>query len=568
MHTVPRDTIAYFSMEIGLQAEIPTYSGGLGVLAGDSIRAAADLGLPFCAVTLLYRKGYFTQVLDEHGRQTEQPTEWRPEDFLQPMEPRISVPIEGRNVFVRAFCLNIFGASGHRVPIYFLDTDLESNAPEDRAITHQLYGGDARHRIKQETILGIGGRRMLRAIGHDVTVFHMNEGHASFLTVELLSEYICRTGRDAIDYDALSYVRPRCVFTTHTPVPAGHDRFAIEEVRRIVGDHPVFHRPDIYGEDGILNTTRLAMNLSKHSNAVAKKHGEVSRAMFPGYRIDSITNGVHAATWASPPMRELFDEHMPDWRRSNGELRAVLGIQPEKVWHAHMRAKRALLDRVHAATGLEMDPDVLTLGFARRVTAYKRTDMLLSDPERLARIAREVGPIQIVFAGKAHPHDVVGKSMIERVFAGIQGLREHLRIAFLPNYNIELGALLTAGADVWVNLPEPPLEASGTSGMKAALNGVPSLSVPDGWWIEGMIENVTGWTIGGEPRVGDPHAPPRDHAADRELVYDKLERVIVPMYYRQRDRYVSMMMHAIAINGSYFTTQRMMRDYALRAYFT
>ncbi len=564
MSSVPKDTIAYFSMEIGLRPDVPTYSGGLGILAGDSIRAAADLGLPLCAVTLLYRKGYFTQRLDESGRQSEAPTEWEPEKLLQPMEPRISVPVEGRNVLVRCFCMQVIGAGGHRVPVYFLDTDVESNDPQDRAITHSLYGGDAIHRIKQETILGIGGRRMLRAIGHDVAIFHMNEGHASFLTVELLSEYICRSGRDAIDYDALSYVRPRCVFTTHTPIAAGHDRFAIEEVRRIVGDHPVFHRPDIYGEDGILNTTRLAMNLSKYSNGVAKKHGEVSRAMFPGYKIDSITNGVHAATWASPAMRQLFDEHIPDWRRSNSELRGALGIAPEQVWGAHVAAKRALMDHVHSATGVEMDPDVLTLGFARRVTAYKRTDLLLSDPERLARISKQVGPIQIVYAGKAHPHDGIGKSMIERVFGSIKALREEVRIVFLPNYNMELGALLTAGVDVWVNLPEPPLEASGTSGMKAALNGVPSFSTPDGWWLEGMIENVTGWTIGAEPRLGEQ----RDHGADQAIVYDKLENVVVPMYYRDRARFVSMMQHAIALNGSYFTTQRMMRDYALRAYFT
>ncbi len=564
MSSVPKDTIAYFSMEIGLRADVPTYSGGLGILAGDSIRAAADLGLPLCAVTLLYRKGYFTQQLDENGHQTEGPTEWNPEEVLQPMEPRISVPVEGRNVFVRCFCMHVHGATGHRVPVYFLDTDLESNSLEDRAITHQLYGGDARHRIKQETILGIGGRRMMRAIGHDVTIFHMNEGHASFLTVELLSEYICRAGRDVIDYDALSYVRPRCVFTTHTPIAAGHDRFAIEEVRRIVGDHPVFHRPDLYGEDGILNTTRLAMNLSKYSNGVAKKHGEVSRAMFPGYRIDSITNGVHAATWASPPMRQLFDEHVPGWRRSNSELRGVLGIAPERVWAAHQVTKRALMDRVFADSGVEMDPDVLTLGFARRVTAYKRTDLLLSDPERLARICKEVGPLQIVYAGKAHPHDGIGKGMIERVHASIRALKADVRIAFLPNYNMELGALLTAGTDVWVNLPEPPLEASGTSGMKAALNGVPSLSTPDGWWIEGMIENVTGWTIGAEAQIGET----RDHGADRAIAYDKLENVVVPMYYRDRAKFVSMMQHAIALNGSYFTTQRMMRDYALRAYFT
>lgn len=557
-------TIAYFSMEIGLDPKVPTYSGGLGILAGDTIKAAADLGIPLIAVTLLYRKGYFTQRLDSSGRQTEEATAWHPEDLLQAVPARIVVPIEGRPVAVRAWRRDVVGVGGHRVPVYFLDTDLPENRDQDRTITHALYAGGPSDRIRQETILGIGGRRMVRAIGHDVERFHMNEGHACFLCVELLSEYICKTGEHHISGDAIRAVQRRCIFTTHTPVPAGHDRFGIGEVRRIVGDHPVFHRPEVYGEDGVLNTTRLALNLSRYANGVAKKHAEVSRAMFPGYAIDAITNGVHAATWACPSMAALFDRHAPGWRRDNNDLRRIMAAPADEIWAAHQQAKEAMIEAAMDRGGPVMRPDVFTIGFARRATAYKRPAMLVSDVARLRAIASKFGGVQVIYAGKAHPHDEAGKRFITEIHAAAASLAPDVTLAFLPNYDMDLAARFVAGVDLWLNTPEPPKEASGTSGMKAALNGVPSLSTLDGWWLEGWAEGRTGWAIGSEP-VGSN--PPPDMDRHAPLMYDALERTIIPMYCERRAEYINVMRDAIAVNGPAFSTQRMMEQYALRAYF-
>ncbi len=560
----PDRTIAYFCMEIGLDPRLPTYSGGLGILAGDTIKAAADLGLPFVAVTLLYRKGYFTQRLDAAGMQHEEPTAWRPEDLLKCESPRVVVPIEGRPVIVQAWRYDVIGVTGHRVPVYFLDTDLPENGPQDRSITHALYAGGPPDRIKQEAVLGIGGRRMVRAIGHDVERFHMNEGHACFLCVELLSEYICKTGEHHISGDAIRAVQKRCIFTTHTPVPAGHDRFGIDDVRRIVGGHPVFDRPEVYGEPGVLNTTKLALNLSRYANGVAKKHAEVSRAMFPGYAIDAITNGVHVPTWTSPAMARLFDTYAPGWRQDNHELRRILATPLPDVWAAHQQAKEALLESVVDRGGPLMKPEVFTIGFARRSTAYKRPALLVSDLERLRTLARKYGGLQILYAGKAHPHDFAGKQFIAEVYRAREALGKDVTLAFMPNYDIELARKYVAGVDLWLNTPEPPKEASGTSGMKAALNGVPSLSTLDGWWIEGWAEGRTGWAIGNPPLGVNPPADMERHA---EAMYTALERVIVPMYTERRNEYVQVMRDAIAINGPEFSTQRMMEQYALRAYF-
>ena len=568
--------IAYFSMEIGLEPHIPTYSGGLGVLAGDTLRAAADMGLPYAGVTLLYRDGYFTQRLAE-GRQVEDPTVWSPESVLEEMPQRGYVPIEGRQVIVRAFRLMLRGAAGHYVPVYYLDTDVPENAPDDRGITRALYTGNSDWRIKQEAVLGIGGRRMLRAFTHDVACFHMNEGHAVFLTVELLSEHLARFDKSEIDQECIRHARQRCVFTTHTPIEAGHDRFPIERVRAIVGDHPVFHRPDLYGEGDTLNTTVLALNLSRFANGVSRKHGEVSRAMFPRQRIDSITNGVHAASWVCGPIARLFDEHLPAWRTVNSELRLAPRIPGPDLWAAHQEAKRELVRAVDTLTGARLDPEAFTICFARRATAYKRGAMLVSDPERLRRLAASAGRLQILYAGKAHPHDGLGKGIIKQVndaiatIAGEPG--SEVRIVFVPNYDIGLARTLAAGSDLWLNTPEPPLEASGTSGMKAALNGVPSLSSMDGWWIEGCIEGITGWGIGtaltidrtlsGQKLGVEASADLFRH--DAEEMYAKLER-IVPLYYTQRERWIEIMKAAICVNGSHFTTERMLRDYLLKAY--
>lgn len=559
------DVIAYFSMEIGLEPGMPTYAGGLGILAGDTIRAAADLKVPLVAVTLLHRKGYFHQRFDSGGWQIEEPAEWPVDDFLQEMPQRASVTLEGRAVHLRCWMYEAEGGGGFKVPVYFLDADLEENSPWDRTLTDSLYGGDQHYRLCQEVILGIGGLRMLRSLGYSkVERFHMNEGHSSLLTLELLDEQAGAAGRASITHDDIGAVREKCIFTTHTPVPAGHDQFPMDLVERVLGRRDVYEMKDVFCCEGRLNLTFLALNLSHYVNGVAKKHGEVSRLMFGRYAIDSITNGVHAATWAAPAFQALFDHYIPGWRQDYCSLRGALSIPRDEIWQAHTRAKRELIQHVNRETNAGMDKDVLTLGFARRATAYKRWDLVFQDPDKLKSIASKSGGLQMVYSGKAHPLDQGGKEVLRRLFQVKETLKEHVKISYLDNYDIELARKMTAGVDLWLNTPEPPLEASGTSGMKAALNGVPSLSVLDGWWIEGHIEGVTGWSIGenGRGREKEP-----DRAADAISLLNKLGAVIAPMFYGNRSRYVDVMVHAIALNGSFFNTHRMMQQYVLNAYF-
>lgn len=559
-------TIAYFSMEIALHAGMPTYSGGLGVLAGDTIRAAADLNIPMVAVTLLHRQGYFYQRLDERGWQREEPVVWAVNDFVHDMPARAAVTIEGRTVHLRAWHYPVRGIGGFTVPVYFLDADLPDNAPWDRTLTDVLYGGDTHYRLCQEVLLGIGGVRMLLALGYtNLTRFHMNEGHASLLTLELLDEQAQRAGRTAFTHDDVEAVRKHCVFTTHTPVPAGHDQFPLELVERVLGPREAFHTmQEVFCCAGTLNMTFLALNLSHFINGVAKKHGEVSRHMFAHYAIDAITNGVHAATWTSQPFQALFDRDIPGWREDNFSLRSALSLPTQNVWDAHLTAKRQMIEEVNRATNAGMDVDVLTLGCARRAATYKRLDLLFQDIERLKHLATHAGGLQVIYAGKAHPQDQPGKELIKRIHAVKDALKDDIKIAYLANYDMTLGALLTAGVDVWLNTPQPPLEASGTSGMKAALNGVPSLSVLDGWWIEGWIEGVTGWAIGANHRG---LAADDDRAQDAASLYDKLEQVILPLFYGDRQGFINVMRHAIALNGAFFNTQRMMQQYVVKAYF-
>jgi starch phosphorylase len=415
-------------------------------------------------------------------------------------------------------------------------------------------------------ILGIGGIRMLHALSYEnIRSFHMNEGHAALLTLELLDEEAKRAGRQSLTQDNREAVRNKCVFTTHTPVPAGHDKFPIDLARQVLGE-----RNDFFGLEGVLyegnvlNMTNLALNLSRYVNGVARKHGEVSRLMFAGYSIDAITNGVHAATWVSEPFQELFDRHIPLWRQDNFCLRSALSIPKHEVWEAHGRAKKRLIDFVNRETGAGMDENVLTIGFARRATTYKRGDLLFQDLERLRRIAAAAGKIQVIYAGKAHPRDHGGKELIKRIFQAKQTLANEIKIAYLENYNMALGAMITAGVDIWLNTPEPPMEASGTSGMKAALSGVPNFSVLDGWWIEGHIEGLTGWSIGEAARG---KGEDRDHSLDAPSLYDKLEKIVLPLFYGDREGFIAVMIYSIAINGSFFNTHRMVQEYVLNAYF-
>jgi len=580
--------VAYFSMEIALENSMPSYSGGLGVLAGDTIRAAADLRLPMVAVCLLYRKGYFSQRLAEDGTQTEEPVEWRVEDFLQEESARVTISVENRRVELRCWRYDAVGVRGFEVPIYFLDADLPSNAAVDRGLTGSLYGGDSYYRLCQEVLLGIGGVRMLRALGHDsLTRYHMNEGHAALLSLELLEAEAAKAGRTTIRAEDIENVRCKCVFTTHTPVPAGHDRFPMEYLTRVFPSQTgLFDLKDASAADLVkrvlqaeqaypdlqqaaragtsVNMTYLALSLSKYVNGVAKQHGETSRQMFPGVHIEAITNGVHAGTWTAPAFRQLFDRYIPTWREDNYSLRGALGLPPEEVWASHLIAKHELLEVVRQKSGLKFDPGKFTIGFARRATGYKRADLILADLDRLRQIAKNAGPFQIVYAGKAHPHDTGGKAIIKHIFQAKKALRKAVPVVFLDDYNMDLGGKITAGVDLWLNTPQFPLEASGTSGMKAAVNGVPSLSILDGWWSEGHIEGVTGWAIG-EARRSTPGLV-TDNAADAESLYTKLEHIIVPMYYNERARYLNVMQHAIAINGSFFNTQRMVHQYITDAY--
>ncbi len=554
--------VAYFSMEIAVDARMPTYSGGLGVLAGDTIRAAADLKVPMAAVSLLHRKGYFHQQLDDSGWQTETPAGWVPEDLLTELPARAEVAVEGRTVRLKAWQYDVNGRDGWTVPVYLIDADLPENTDWDRTLTDHLYGGDEYYRLCQELVLGIGGVRLLRVLGHDsIGHFHLNEGHAALLTLELLDEAARAAGRTSFSREDVETVRRQCVFTTHTPVPAGHDKFPLHLAVRVLRRTELSEMQDIFCHEGLVNMTGLALNLSTYVNGVAKKHAEVSRLMFAEYTIDSITNGVHVPTWTSGAFAAVFDRHIPGWREDSFSLRYTFGIPRQEVWEAHGHAKRQLIEHVNGRTEAQLREDVLTLGFARRAATYKRADLLLHDIERLKAMAASAGAFQVIYAGKAHPRDNDGKEQIKRVFQLREALRGCVNIVYLPDYDWQLGALVTAGVDVWLNTPQPPMEASGTSGMKAALNGVPSLSILDGWWMEGCIEGRTGWAI-------DPGVVDKDNrsARDAAALYDKLEKVVIPLYYGNREGFIDVMVHAIALNGSFFNTHRMVLEYVSKAY--
>ena len=555
--------VAYFSMEIALEPDLPTYSGGLGVLAGDTLLSAADLRLCVSAVSLVHRQGYFRQEIGRDGEQRALSAAWRPESSLEALEPRVKVTIGETPVTVRAWLYRVRGEGGHVVPVYLLDTDLPENPPDARRFTDNLYGGDDRYRLCQEIVLGIGGIRMLRALGHNqIDRFHLNEGHASLAALALLDEELDHGESDLSA--ATERVRSRCVFTTHTPVPAGHDRFPRELARELLGEDACA-RLEALGVQGELNMTALALDSSRFVNGVAMRHGEVARDMFPGYAIRAITNGVHPGRWASPPFQALFDRYVPDWRRDANCLRGLIALDAEEIGRAHAEAKQAFIEAVRDATGRTWDSSRLTLGYARRATAYKRPTLIFRDLERLRRLTERLGPIQIAFAGKAHPSDHEGQELIRHIVESSGGHRDDLEIAFLPGYDMELSRLMVAGVDVWLNTPLPPLEASGTSGMKAALNGVPSLSVLDGWWVEGCVEGVTGWAIGvdGDWQRANPDDLDDLHADE---LYSKLEHVVLPCFYERPQEMREMMRNAIALNGSFFNTHRMVLQYLFEAY--
>ena len=547
--------IAYFSMEIALDPAIHTYSGGLGVLAGDTARASADLELPMVFVTLISRQGYLSQAIGEDGRQVESADPWPPERHAVPLRAKVAVVIEGREVWVRPWLYRLESALGNPVPVLLLDTDLPENSAEDRGITDTLYGGDDVYRFKQEIVLGIGGLRILQALGFQIGTYHLNEGHAALLALDLLR----RVPRppDTIAAGELRYdvapVRSACIFTTHTPIEAGHDRFSYALFDHLLRGYIDIDQVRLLAGSDELNMTLLALNLSGYVNGVAIRHAQTTTEMFPGYDIRAVTNGVHVPSWTHPAFAELFNRFSRDWGYDPEVLVRFDQLPDEAVWEAHQRAKSDLIEMVAARTGVRMDAAVPVFGFARRMTAYKRPDLLFHDIDRLREINRRY-PFQVVLSGKAHPRDEPGKDLIHRIHGVIRALAPDVRIVFLPNYDLDIARTLVAGSDVWLNTPSPPLEASGTSGMKAAANGVLNLSSLDGWWVEACIEGTTGWAIDD----GGAHAG--------SALYDKLDGTVLPLYHHDRERWIWMMKQSVSKIASYFNSHRMMRRYAAEAY--
>ena len=580
---LPPVTIAYYSMEIALDDRLPTFSGGLGVLAGDHVRAAADRGLPLGAVTLLYTHGFFDQST-AGGEQHEEPVEWSPSSLLEELPVRVAVVISGRRVELRVWRTLVEGVDGHAVPVHFLDANVAENAPEDRRITDRLYPSDPYERLRQEAVLALGGPLVLDTLGYQgIKVHHMNEGHGSLVPVALLARRVAGldpanalSGPLAAAAQAdLDAVRRRCVFTTHTPVPAGHDRFSREIADAVLGP-PVLDALEALGcleDDGTLNMTVLGMRGAGFVNGVSLRHQDATREMFPFQQVEAVTNGVHSVTWAAPATAELFDRHVPGWRRDSQQLRYASGIPLSELRAAHERNKSKMCAEVRRRSGAVLRPEVLTIGVARRFATYKRNDLVLADLGRLSAIA-ESAPLQIVFAGKAHPGDREAKEMIRHVASVTGAPPRGVTVAFVENYGMQLGRLLCSGADVWLNTPAPPNEASGTSGMKAALNGVPSLSTLDGWWLEGWIQGVTGWAVdapdgpgdGLEGLVGTAGEHVRAAGEDAERLYRALETLVAPLYYKDPDAFSALGRHAVSLVASYFSAHRMVDEYVRRAY--
>lgn len=553
-----RTHIAYFSMEMAIRPEMHSYAGGLGILAGDTARSCADLSLPVVFVTLVSRAGYFRQRIDGQGQQFEEPDPWDPAEHCVPLDAMIAVRIEGRAVWIRPWLHVHTCPHGHRIPVLLLDTDFDQNTAEDRELTHYLYGGDEAYRLTQEIILGIGGLRLLRALGFTLHTYHLNEGHAALLTLDLLNQWRIPPEEripEESPYD-IAEVRERCVFTTHTPVEAGHDRFSYDLFARLLPDFIEQDELERLAGSDRLNMTRLAFNLSGYINGVARRHAETAQHMFPGYRIHAVTNGVHVGTWTHDAFARLYTANFPQWQHEPEILVRALQLPEDEIWRCHQAAKADLIARVKTLTGTSLDPDIPILGFARRMTGYKRPMLIFSDLDRLAGLATR-HPFQIVMAGKAHPHDADGKKAIRRLHEMSNRLAGKITCVFLPGYDMELAKILVAGTDVWLNTPLPPMEASGTSGMKAALNGVLNLSVLDGWWVEACIEGVTGWAIGSDGDADGGHAT---------ALYEKLEGKVLPLYRADPAQWRWMMKQAIGNIGCYFNSHRMMRRYATEAY--
>ncbi|MDP6906103.1 MAG: alpha-glucan family phosphorylase [Candidatus Thalassarchaeaceae archaeon] len=534
-------SIAYLSAEVGFESGLHTYSGGLGVLAGDHIKSAADAGIDLIGCTLLYREGYGRQHLDNHGNQTETFSEIDPHEYLTDTGIEISLPLDGTILHSKIWVYKI-----KNIPTYFLDTRHPSNSSKHASLGNRLYGGDDETRIRQEYLLGVGGIRALQAMGHDILGLHLNEGHCTFAMFEMLHQGWTR-----------EHLSNCCLFTTHTPVPAGHDRFEWNSVKEVLGKLLPEDATNLCNSAGDPENGRrcsmshLAVALSGPVNAVSNLNAWVASSMFGEQHISPITNGVHHTTWTSPPMAELFDEHLSGWRNKPTSLGHAGSIPTGGLLAAREECRTVLRELVLATTGVQLEQGRLTIGFARRFATYKRANLIFRDIERLREIGS--GKIQFVFAGKAHPRDEGGKQLIRDIFSGATEVENDIPIAFLEDYSMNTGLAMTSGVDIWLNNPIRPLEASGTSGMKAAMNGVPNCSILDGWWPEGCEHGVNGWAIG----KGEDD---RDDLRDVEYIYHTLEHEVLPIWRQGPNRWADLMRASITTSAR-FTGARMIDEY-------
>ena len=538
--------VGYFTAEIGLWSDLSTYSGGLGVLAGDHVKSAADAEIPLVGVTLLYREGYSRQHLDSDGIQSETYPVLDPIEFLELTDTTIQLPLDNQTMYARVWCANVVGQTGHKVPVYFLDTTHELNSQYHQEIGQRLYGGNDDTRIRQEYLLGVGGVQLFDHLQIELNGIHLNEGHCTFAMLELLSRGWSR-----------KQLTEKSLFTTHTPVPAGHDRFEWSLVKEIMGDKLPDDAQELVRNAGDseggnrCSMSHLAVALSTSVNAVSILNAEVAQTMFSEKKIIPITNGVHHPTWTSSTMTKLFDEHLPEWKANPNQLKEAQKIPIEALKQARNENRKHLRDLVRNETGVEFEEHRLTIGFARRFATYKRANLVFHDLEKLREIG--AGRIQFVFSGKAHPKDEGGKQLIRDIFASAKTVEEEIPVAFLENYSMATGLAMTSGVDIWLNNPIRPLEASGTSGMKAAMNGVPNCSILDGWWPEACNHGINGWAIG---NAEDDRNDPRDAAN----IYSTLQNDVLPSWERKDETWANIMRESIASSAG-FTGQRMIEDY-------
>ncbi|MHA1374004.1 MAG: alpha-glucan family phosphorylase [Promethearchaeota archaeon] len=548
--------VAYISMEIGIDSSIPTYSGGLGVLSGDTVRSAADLEIPMVAVCLCYSSGYFYQLFNEKGEQKEKEIEWNYFYEFEKIAKPITIKIEDKEVLVTAWLYKVIGQSGHIIPIYLLTTDVEGNEDWMKKMTGSLYDSTSRwNRIVQEQILGIGAVKLLKSLGYkSLEVYHLNEGHGSFSIVELFNSL-----------GDLEKVKESVVFTTHTPVPAGHDKFDQKLVEKVFKNRFPSEIRKLADDNGSLNMTFLGMNVSRYQNGVAKKHGEISRKMFPNNDIDYITNGIHLPFWISKPIRKMFERKWPNWKSNPYILQNAIELDDLELFDAHIENKFNLINYQKGHSWNLLDEELITFGFARRFATYKRATLIFHDIDRLGKLCQ--GKAQFLFAGKAHPKDVMGKDYIKKIYESGEYLYDNygVKVVLIENYNMDLAHMLVSGVDVWLNTPERYREASGTSGMKAALNGILNCSVLDGWWLEGYKRNpMAGWAIG--PDDSNPNDPgvSNDWDIDSNAFYEILENEIISTY-MNHDEWLFRSKNAISL-AAFFNTHRMVEQYARKAW--